>query len=492
MALAQMSMIPRSAPALIFLRMAWVTGSAERSLSYKLMTILLPRAAHNRVPLDSEVEAEAGGIATRRDDGGIQGPHAPATNRVERQQRVLCSRRSIELPVELWWKVIDFIADGIPRWENGRIRMRELARVSRVWYTRCRFRAEERLDIIERNKKEVYWLIGRLNEYPERYDAIKKVHFENDKINTFGSFVICMAGRLTQVETLELSSHSSGSCDWDPGQLHTQVFLHVRIAFESVTTLGLIWVSFPSAVVFGRLLYSLPCLASLTCNYVTFKKRGILLGTVSSPLRLATVDLVNSRDVVDFLVITRAGASLRHIAACHDQDREACSRLIRVAAFSLSSLLFSVHSGRNPNKSDDLLPDLTPAYNLRSLSIELGPAFDSQQLAAALPRAYLPNLREMEITILWFSDNLKFKYFDDDSYAHIDRVLSGPRFPALRKVTWHPRCRITRSKVADVTSEVSWREHLSSKLPLLHASGRLLVSLSVDVDNEDKFSSRTF
>ncbi|CCM06406.1 uncharacterized protein FIBRA_08667 [Fibroporia radiculosa] len=228
------------------------------------------------------------------------------------EQQYKLSARSIELPVRLWWKVIDFVADYISQRVDGRTQLRELARVSRVWYTQCRVRAEERLDVIYRDKKDVYQLIRRLNEHPERYNAIKRVHFMNKSINNFGSFAVHMAGKLPQLETLELN-FAWVLGQWEPGQLHPRVFLHMRVAFESVTTLCLAWVSFPSVVVFGRLLCALPRLALLTCGRVELKKPGVVSGLLPSPLRLATVDLFNSYDVVDFLVQTDVGTFLRHV-----------------------------------------------------------------------------------------------------------------------------------------------------------------------------------
>ena len=163
-------------------------------------------------------------------------------------------------------------------------------------------------------------MIRRLDEHPERYNAIKWVHFQNEEINRFGSFAVHMARRLPQVKKLELCPGRRWLY-WKPGQLHAQVFLHVRIAFESVTTLWLSWVIFPSAMVFGRLLCALPHLISLTCYRVSFTKQGVV--PVLSLLQLATVDLDDSPHVVDFLVETGAGAFLRHVTC--NGDTKLCS-----------------------------------------------------------------------------------------------------------------------------------------------------------------------
>ncbi|CCM06453.1 uncharacterized protein FIBRA_08717 [Fibroporia radiculosa] len=418
-------------------------------------------------------EAEAGGALGKGNGGEAEFRSTLAATRVEEQQHCRLSPcRSIELPVEVWWKVIDCVADRLSVCQDGRRRMRELARVSRAWYTRCRVRAEERLDVIYRHKKEVYRLIRRLNEHPERYNAIKRVHFMNNKINNFGSLAVHMAGKLPHVETLE-PNFPWRHRDWEPGQLHPQVFLHVRVAFESATTLRLARLTFPSAVVFGRLLCALPRLTSLTCGHVKFTNPGGVPGPVPSSLRLATVDLDSSDDVIGFLVETRAGAFLSHVVVRRSGDLEACSRLVAVAALSLSSFQFRI----NWFDRDDLLPDLTPAQNLCALSVCINPfSLNPKWLKRALPDASLPNLRDFEIAVDLSADDQQLSNddFDDISYARIDGVLSGPLFPALRKITLCLRCNVFPNRVTSITSEVSWPAYISLKLPLLHASGRLL------------------
>ncbi|CCM06454.1 uncharacterized protein FIBRA_08718 [Fibroporia radiculosa] len=184
--------------------------------------IRLTSQPHDGAPSETDV----GGVLEKGEGGKAQPWSTLATTRIEEQlQCRLSPRQSIELPVELWWKVIDFVADHLSQRVDGRTRMRELARVSRSWYTWCRVRAEERLDVINRDKKEVYRLIRRLDDNPERYNAIKRVQFVNKKISNFGSFVIHLVGKLHKVETLDLKSRwrpsspafgSLGSCTHGP------------------------------------------------------------------------------------------------------------------------------------------------------------------------------------------------------------------------------------------------------------------------------------
>ncbi|CCM06455.1 uncharacterized protein FIBRA_08719 [Fibroporia radiculosa] len=377
----------------------------------------LPPASqpHDGVPL----ELEAGEVLTKGDRGNTQSSSTLAATKVGELQYRL-SGRSIELPVELWWKIIDFLAGDIWNTRDGGTQMRKLARVNRAWYTRCRVCAEERLDIMGRDKKGVHRLICRLDKHLGRYSAIKRMRFENKKINTFGSFAVRMAGKLTNVETLVLNIG-----EWEPGQLHPRIFLYVRAAFESVTALHLAWVSFPSAVVFGRLLCALPRLASLTCSRVKCK-RSFVQPPVPRPLRVSTIDLLDSPDVVDFLVETGAGASHHHVTISGLTGRRQGSRVVAVAAQSLSS--FHLHtSWYRALDFDDLslLPDLTPAQNLCVLSVHISPSsFIVQWLKPALLRTPLPNLRELGITVDLSRDSQRrsnFDDFDDNSYIYADR-----------------------------------------------------------------------
>ncbi|CCM00463.1 uncharacterized protein FIBRA_02496 [Fibroporia radiculosa] len=393
-------------------------------------------------------------------------------------------KQPIELPVELWWKVIDFTMGDFLHLENGGIRLQELATVCWTWYARCHSKSLERIDIVRRDKKQAYRLVKILNEQPERYKVIKRVNFANNKINMFGSLAICMAGKLPRVEILRLED-----CAWVPGQLHWQVFLHVNAAFGSITRLHLLWVSFPSATVFGRFICALPRLVSLKCRFVRLKRDTIVANNVlmSSFPRLDAIDLYGSSDVADFLIATRASTYLRHVTFSGPDAREGCSTLIAITADPLSSLHFKPEMNsfeEDTASGQDLLPDLTPAVNLRLLSVFLDGfdadwSFHPRWLADALPPASLPKLAEIEI-IVRPRDKDKcvqgsFDDVSDDAYAQIDRILSGRQFPALRKITFHLRCTVRRSVVMKVLTAESWKMHLSSKLPTLYASGRLFV-----------------
>ncbi|CCM06959.1 uncharacterized protein FIBRA_09273 [Fibroporia radiculosa] len=343
----------------------------------------------------------------------------------------ICPVVSSRLPTELWEQIIDLIAD-----DGGHYHMRRLGQVCRGWYARCRFHHYEKLYVRHMDRREVYRLINTLVEHPDRCSAIRTVWFRpGQSIGRFGSFAVRMVQKLPRVEVLRL-----WDCKWESGQLHAQVSLHITLTFGSVTRLELLEVTFPSAVVFGRLMRALPCLSSL-----------------------------GSDDVINFLA--SISAHIRHLT-CYGRDLEKLLELLAVIAESLLSLKVAYFYAA-PSI------DLTPAVNLRILALD-GYLRDFAKAASFLSRISSPNLVEVTIkswpadwgTLVSVQDELNS--IDNDSFAQMDRVLSGRQNPALCKVTVLLRCGIRVSHAPDNISEGSWRTLLSSRLPALDASGRLL------------------
>ncbi|CCM06187.1 uncharacterized protein FIBRA_08429 [Fibroporia radiculosa] len=379
---------------------------------------------------------------------------------------------SIQLPIELWEKVIDVLADewGDDHWsyETYEARLHVLGRVCRGWHARCRFRACEKLDADRMDKKEVYRLIDALKQDPERCRAIRTVSFDFGRMSVglFGTFAVCMAHKLPQTERLTF-----WQCEWEPRQLHVQVFVHITLAFESVTVLELDHVRFPSAVVFGRLVRALPRLSSLKCWNVSFDMHGDVAGRIWElhPLCLDSAELWNSNDVVDFLVLV--GAQLRDLI-WHDEGLEKCQKLLSVTAESLSSMHIDLadyvfFEGLFPS---DFPTDFTSAVNLSVFSIS-SDFEDLDGAAKILCRAFLPKL--IEVTIISTFDYTRTLAFSN-SYALLDRAFSSRQYPALKKVTFKLDWETRRSRVMEVISEESWGSHFASNLPALHMSGRLV------------------
>ncbi|CCM05499.1 uncharacterized protein FIBRA_07722 [Fibroporia radiculosa] len=294
------------------------------------------------------------------------------------------------------------------------------------------------------------------------------------QFGNFGSFAVRMVQKLPRVDILRLSH-----CQWEAGQLHAQVFLHVTLTFGSVTKLELFDVSFPSAVVFWRLLSALPRLSSLDCRFVEFKRDCHVLGAVRLPgsLRLDVAHLDDCDGVFDFL--TSISVRLRHLI-CHGRHLRKHLMLLFVSSESLLSLeVRDIHEASPLN--------LTPAFNLRVLAFD-GELKDIAKAAGFLSRTSLPKLVEVTISSRPFPQGTLVSVenilngIDDDCFQRMDHVLSDHQFLALRKVTLLLRCSAEDSSEAmDVISEASWRTQLSSRLPALHASGRLLSSVTVIV-----------
>ncbi|CCM05497.1 uncharacterized protein FIBRA_07720 [Fibroporia radiculosa] len=384
----------------------------------------------------------------------------------------ICPVVSSRLPTELWELIIDFIA------EDGLDDMGRLGQVCRGWHARCRFRSHEILSMRCTEKKEVYRLIRTLGEHPERSRVVKTVLFEfaPQSIGLLGSFAVRTMQTLPRVKFLRLSH-----CKWESGRLHAQVFLHLTLTFGSVTKLELFNVTFPSAVVFGRLVRALPRLSTLECQIVRFQKGCHVVDAVRVPgsLRLDAASLNGSDDVFDFLV--SIGAQVGHLS-CYGHDLAKLPDLLAVSAESLLSL--DVRLLRRATSID-----LTPAVNLRILSLA-GHLKNIAKEACVLSGASLPKLVEVTIesrpnlwaTLVSVQDTLNG--IDNDSFARMDRILSGRQFPALFKVTLLLRCEIHYAGAVSIISEGSWCTLLSSKLPALHASGRLLITVNETEDGK--------
>ncbi|CCM01068.1 uncharacterized protein FIBRA_03116 [Fibroporia radiculosa] len=264
------------------------------------------------------------------------------------------------------------------------------------------------------DKTEVYHLINTLNQDQERCRVIKTVSFNFGRTSTsiFGTFAVCMAQKLPQTECLTF-----WQCEWEPRQLHAQVFVHITLAFESVTVLELRDALFPSAAVFGRLVRALPRLSSLKCWNVVFEKHGYVAGRIWElhPLRLDDAEVWSSDDVADFLVFI--GAQLRHLF-WRSRSLNKCLELLPVTAESLLSLDF---------RPQTFLVDFTPAVNLGVLSIS-SHLEDLDTVAKILSHVLLPKLTEVTITsTLVYTGAFSSSFIKDgldgvdkDSYALLD------------------------------------------------------------------------
>ncbi|CCM06691.1 uncharacterized protein FIBRA_08978 [Fibroporia radiculosa] len=339
-------------------------------------------------------------VATAGADGNVRSSCWDASI-VERTFSQLCDTCPVvpnRLPTELWEQIIDFIADyGL--YDMGRLG--------------------------QMDKKKMYPLINTLVEHPERCSAIKTVWFDlGQPIGLIGSFAVRMVQKLPRVEFLRLSH-----VKWETGKLQAQVFLHLTLTFGSVTRLELFNVTFPSAVVFGPLMQ----VASAV--------------RVPGALRLDAAHLDDSDDVFDFLA--SIGAHIRHLT-CYGRDLDKHSELLAVISESLLSLeiWFSRY---------ELLIDLTPAVNLRVLSLN-GNLEEIAKAANLLSRAALSKLAEVTVKSRLLVDvQDRLNSVDNDCFVQMDRIFSGKQFPTLVKITFPLPYIVLEflSEAINVTSEAS-------------------------------------
>ncbi|CCM05325.1 uncharacterized protein FIBRA_07539 [Fibroporia radiculosa] len=377
-------------------------------------------------------------------------------------------RPAIQLPTEVWERVIDRLAE---EYQYREYELWVYAQVCREWYPRCRFHA--RGSVVLDEKKQVY----RLGEERRRRDAIRLVRID-EHVAVLGSFAACMARRLPHAETLVLRS-----LEWVPGELHRHVFMHVGATFQSVATLVLFEVGFPSVAVFGRLVCALPRLSSLMCWALDFRTSGFIAGSVRMPKRCALTRLVlgYSPDVVDLFVLTSIGTGLQRLALydCDPEQRDAYQILLSTAGPSLSSIIIDLGAGVRDWK--DLPLDFNSAVNLQTLCLNVdanGLVRHSAWLLAVLsatPRSKLSEIRVASYERIPGQTSLAelFRALDGLHCTQIDHLLSGSQSPALRAVVFEFLVPIHLEDIEKVPSEQVWREHLVSWFPKMHARGIL-------------------
>ncbi|CCM06082.1 uncharacterized protein FIBRA_08329 [Fibroporia radiculosa] len=421
---------------------------------------------HSLVPDSREMQSVELAFGVTAEPVGPQSPHFETSTRIPMQ-----------LPVEIWERIIDHLELYCPdMWPYGS--------VCWAWYHRTRFYALQRVSLY--NKKAVYSLVKMMERRENFRSAVKHVSI-HDKIDVLGTFSICLAEKLPNVEVLRIFK-----CEWSPGWLHPHIFMHVSATFQTVTTL-LYDIAFPTTAVFGRLICSLPQLSSLNCMNVRFKKPGFTPGFVRSVGRpsLTSLDLLNGgsigsheyaaiEDILAFAISTSIVSRLRHIGLYGREslDIVPSQQLLDFAGASLTSVsIFSKLSSTDPSSPNFLTFDFSAAINLETLTLHL--EIHSLILTAiSLARALPPKLREVKIVHFRVKteDVLIDQLSDNDHIAvliRIDRLLSGPQYKRLDRVIVQLCVARSAKNIEEVPSERIWREVVSSRLPKLRDSGIL-------------------
>lgn len=117
-----------------------------------------------------------------------------------------------------------------------------------------------------------------------------------------GPFAPMLAGKLTRLDDFWIMA-----AVWMPGLMHYNTFLFFS-AFTSVTRLGLIEVTFPTVLTFGRLVCSLPNLVHLRCRSLKFMTPTFDAEKFHVPhtkLTVLTTDGGGLNAIIDFLTTTR-------------------------------------------------------------------------------------------------------------------------------------------------------------------------------------------
>ncbi|CCM06087.1 uncharacterized protein FIBRA_08334 [Fibroporia radiculosa] len=393
---------------------------------------------------------------------------------------------SIQLPVEIWERIIDHLGERFDPGED----MWTYGLVCRAWYHRTRFHALRHVSLT--SKKAAYSLVKMMERNAYFRSAVRRISI-HDNIDVLGTISACLARRLPKADALRIYS-----CEWSPGRLHPHIFMHIRATFETVTSVFLADVAFPTTAVFGRLICSLPQLSAFTCMNVTFKRPGFRPGFISPMGRpsLTSLNILNGedddsrehaaiKDILEFVVSASMVTHLRHIGlfGCESLNPSVSQRLVDSAAASLLSI-YVVSAPLSSTSPDFLTLDFSAAINLETLTLWLDDCH-LERAAECLARALPSKLREVKVVrfVDEAEDDLIDKLFDDHhvaAYTRIDQLLSGPQYKVLNEVSFELVIDVDASDMDEIPSERIWHELFSPRLPRLRERGVLQTAVIID------------
>jgi len=280
-----------------------------------------------------------------------------------------------EIPIEVWWNVIDELA-------NDQDALLACAIVCRGWGQRSRFYLRERV-VFER-PGQVARLAKLVWTGSWEAEACKTVEITNPNPRTLSLFLVMFAAKMPCLKTLVLRV-----TEWKSGQIHPDVFQYLS-TFASITHLTLNTITFPSVQTFGRLVSALSGLTALQCWSVWFEKHVLREGAfLRRPHNLKTLDLYNldlatTHDISDFLVGTELASTLQEITIrwqtkLNELDESGISAL-------LSSAGTSIHCLHLPLTIDPLAAaqrasaiDFSKFVNLKQVYVEIWPPWDYEE-----------------------------------------------------------------------------------------------------------------
>ncbi|CCM02012.1 uncharacterized protein FIBRA_04088 [Fibroporia radiculosa] len=294
-----------------------------------------------------------------------------------------------------------------------------------------------------------------------------------------GPFSLCLARKLSQVETLEFVGKRWPLVEWKPILFHVDLFAHMNATFETVTHLSLFHVEFASVVIFGRLLSALPRLVTLVCRRIYFKTCTVILGAARPPKNLIRLKLEDGSGVVDYLDAISSAIHLVDLTVWFEDESEVrqCNRMLQVAGTSLSSLHIDTNGLRGQASDIKLMQNV----NLQVFVLTVSTRAQFVGWLSAIGSGMLPRqLREIRILLSELNPRTDPKDLlasnGGNFYGRIDDLLTGPSYLNLNLVSveLRPAIYLTRREYTKhVPTQDEWWNCLSSRFPQLCAQGIL-------------------
>jgi len=406
---------------------------------------------------------------------------------------------STQLPIEIWERAIDHL------WADVET-LKACTLVCRLWTPRSRFHLLGKVVLDERKQVCSLMRVARASAF--HAEAVSLVVIRGGKsmgesnrrpIPHLGTFAAMAARKLNSLKRLAIWNGK-----WEAGSMHPDVLLHL-FALTSVTELTLIDVTFPSPVVFGQLLNSLPNLEYLECQDVTFSLPTYDAGFFKKcpPKKLSHLLLTGSAasigGVVDFLVYTSIAVSLKYICLgnslhkpvyMQDVTTTGSQRLLQTSGRSLQTFSFTVVDSDRDAADAGIMSSPVPLLNLMHNScmeyLWLRTRFgargrtDYTWIYSLISRISSTKLRAISLRfdlyrqepheILTLDDVLKI--FDSRHYALIDDTLSTDQYASLMIIGFWLRLRADARYAVPI--ERQWHTQLVLRFPKLHARGVVL------------------
>ncbi|KAH9931455.1 uncharacterized protein B0H18DRAFT_84663 [Fomitopsis serialis] len=412
-----------------------------------------------------------------------------------------------ELPTETWERAIDYL------W-NEPADLRNCALVCKAWYARSKYHlvATTTLGL----RQTTHRFAKLLDTHPQLRARVKVVVVlgtvstgeTRRPIPHFGTFASMLAGKLPSLGHLGI-----GNAAWQSGTMHRHVFVHLS-TFVNVAGLHLVHVTFPSKIIFGRLVCALPNLRELSCQTLIFRSKDFHPSALSTtPPRLATLHLDGpSDDVVDLLVrhLRIAGGLQELRAGWVDNRKEATED------YGLSDAIATTlqHTGSELKRAYIRLrlpPAITPGQGIgeHRQTLTLGQCAGLEQFAISFclqkvlaapsrtPQRLYSLLQSINSSKLWVVGirldtrlidsigeseilTLAEEFLEQQRCVLIDEVLSSDsRFASVRYVWVQLMC----ASGSTSPDHDSWQATIQTRLPKLHA--RRVLSTSVRVWLQD-------